>query len=217
MSGVQAYPLAWPTAWRRTPPHLRAAARFHRRETKSSSVGGSYRTKAATTVAQGVREVSLELDRMGVANVVISTNVEVRRDGLPRSGRRDPDDPGAAVYFVLDGRQLSIPCDAWDRVADNLIAIARTIEALRGIERWGAKSMVDAAFAGFKALPERAGSVPWWEVLGCHEDATEDQIRDLYRCEAMVRHPDRGGSYEKFVELQAAARQALAARGQACG
>lgn len=210
---VEAFPLQWPPAWKRTPSSQRLRARFYRLVKKPWQTGGTYDAKEPTTLAQGMKEVSLELERMGVANVVVSTNVELRRDGLPYSGRRDPDDPGVAVYFLLDGhRQLCIPCDKWDRVADNLIAVARTVEALRGIERWGAKSMVDAAFSGFKALPERAGSPHWCDVLGLGRDATEDEIRDRYRCEAMARHPYRGGTHEAFVELQAAFREALAER-----
>ena len=42
-----------------------------------------------------------ELGRMGLGrdDVVISTNVETRLDGFPRSDRTEPADPGVAVYW----------------------------------------------------------------------------------------------------------------------
>src|SRR5262245_54177038 len=69
---------------------------------------------------------------------------------------------GSAVYFTHKGRQMCFACDRWDKMEDNLHAVSKTIEALRGIERWGTGEMVQQAFTGFVALP---GNSPW-EVLG---------------------------------------------------
>lgn len=208
-----AYPLQWPQAWPRTASGRRLRARFHRRERQSSSGGSSYTINRETTIERGSSLVLAELERMGARHVVISTNVELRRDGLPYSGRRAPEDPGVAVYFRLDGRDLCIPSDKWDRVADNLVAVAKTVEALRGIERWGARSMVEAAFAGFKALPENAGGVRWWEVLRVASSATRDEIQAAYKARAMETHPDAGGDVEEFQRVNEARRQGLAAAG----
>jgi hypothetical protein len=38
---------------------------------------------------------------------------------------------------------MCLACDRWDKVQDNIYAIAMTIEPLRGIERWGSGSMVE--------------------------------------------------------------------------
>jgi hypothetical protein len=70
----------------------------------------------------------------------------VRGAGRPYVGQRISDS-GAAVYFTRKGRDQCIACDKWDSVRDNLHAIGKTIEALRGIDRWGTGEMVDAAFA----------------------------------------------------------------------
>ena len=106
-----------------------------------------------------------ELCRLGCDhwNVIISSNMPVKRDGLPYANRKDPEDPGVAVYFKLNREEKCFPCDRWDRVADNIHAIGLSIAALRGLDRWGAEHMVDAAFRGFKALP--AGP-QWFQVLG---------------------------------------------------
>lgn len=83
---------------------------------------------------------------MGGSHLVISTNIELRRDGLPHAGRREPSDKGVAVYFDYRRRPICFACDRWDRIGDNIYAIAKTIDALRGIERWGSGSMVEQSF-----------------------------------------------------------------------
>lgn len=214
-----AYPLCWPPAWPKTPSPKRQRARFYQLKTRYVTYGdgSSHAVKDRTeaSIKSARDDVFAELRRLGVKSVVISSNVELRLDGLPYSNRRDPDDSGVAVYFVRDGRQQCIPCDKWDRVSDNLTAIARTIEALRGIERWGAKSMMDAAFSGFKALPETAGGTPWWEILGVESEAAVEEIRAAWRRKAKEVHPDvEGGSETAFHTAQVALRMGLQARGE---
>lgn len=77
----------------------------------------------------------------------------MRQDGFPYPKQALPADKGVAIYFTLNSRQMCFACDRWDKVQDNIYAIAMTIEALRGIERWGSGSMVEQAFTGFVALP----------------------------------------------------------------
>jgi len=66
---------------------------------------------------------------------------------LPRSDRRAPQDPGAAVYWRNGDKKLVLACDKYTSVGENLYAIGKTIEATRGIERWGAVT-AEQAFAG---------------------------------------------------------------------
>jgi hypothetical protein len=153
-----------------------------------------------------------EVQRLGARNAVISTNIELRRDGLPYSGRKVPDDPGVAVYFTYEGRQQCIPCDRWATVEENLRAIWKSIEALRSLERWGAKSFVDAAFTGFAALPAPGATRPWWQVLGVKPDATVDEIGAAYRSKAKAAHSDTGGSDTAMSELNVARDEGLRAR-----
>lgn len=196
---TQAYPLHWPDGWPRTPQHRRQRSRFD------------------TTFGIARDGVLVQLERLGATQVVISTNIETRRDGLPYGKSREPEDVGVAVYFMLDGRQQCIPCDKWDRAKDNLRAIERTIEALRGIERWGAKDMVQAAFRGFEALPPPSGEStpaepPWYVVLGVSPGASRSEIQSAYRSQAKKCHPDNGGTAEAFNRLQRAYERAQAAQ-----
>ena len=152
---VEAYPLQWP-------------AGFSRKNGRSQSQFGGH------TLAH-VRDTLLHqlglLHRQAHRSAVISSNVELRLDGLPYSGRRAPEDKGIAVYFQMPLPQRSwrdpqqfewkvFACDQWNRVECNLWAIAKTIEAMRGIDRWGVSDMLSRAFTGFK-VPEEGSGRPW--------------------------------------------------------
>jgi hypothetical protein len=135
----------------------------------------------------------------------------VRLDGLPRSGQAEPRDPGAAVYFTLKRAERCLACDRWDRVSDNIAAIAQHIDALRRIDRYGVGTL-DQAFAGYAQLPERAGR-DWWTVLGVEPDAPLAVIEEAFRDRARVLHPDTGGNHDAMASLTAARTEAR----RACG
>jgi hypothetical protein len=130
-----------------------------------------------------------EIGRMG-RHVVVSTNKRIRRDGGVYAGEKEPADPGVAVYFDREGDRVCFACDQYDRVWKNMRAITKTIEAMRGIERWGAKQMLDQAFQGFAALPppdapiEMPGPgalpLPWHKVLEVDENAAWSVVRSAY-------------------------------------
>lgn len=153
------------------------------------------------------RELANEVDRLGARNSILSTNVRLRLDGLPYSNQSQPDDRGAAVYFELKGKPVSLACDRWDRVEDNIWAIVKHIEALRGQDRWGVGN-IEQAFRGYLALPERSSGSSWWEVLGVPVNASEDQVKEAYRWLARKHHPDAGGDTDTFCRIQEAFRQA---------
>lgn len=90
-------------------------------------------------------------------------------------------------------------------------AIAKTIEALRGIARWGTGDMLEAAFTGFMALPAPGAESEWWEVLGVARNCTRDDISAAYRRLASINHPDRGGSTATMAAINAARDKGLAA------
>lgn len=205
-----AYPLSWPLARPRT--KTREVARFAS-TTKSMA-------RRPVSVAEAVQRLLLELNRytrpghdwrVPPGLTVISTNVPTRQDGLPRAGLSEPSDPGAAVYFQLDGVPYCLPCDKYTRVADNLAAIAAHIEASRGIERWGVGSSNDI-YAGFLALPETAGpstAGTWWDVLRVSHTASPEEINAAFRRLARTAHPDAGGSTEQMAALNEARAQGM--------
>lgn len=200
MKSEKAFPLCWPPGWPRTESANRKKAGFFRK-------GQTF--NRPLSLDETTKDVLLELRRLKAEQVVISTNVELRNDGLPRGDRPRPQDVGAAVYFTLKGKPQVLAGDKWNRVEDNLSAIARHIEALRAQERWGIGT-IERAFTGYLALPP-AGSSPgtsWWNLLGLEGPGTIEQARDAYRGKAMAAHPDNGGSNDLMVALNAAWDQA---------
>ncbi|MCK9468250.1 MAG: hypothetical protein M0Q49_02430 [Porticoccaceae bacterium] len=208
---IPAFPLEWPAGWKRTSEHQRTRARFGRARRARASGGWDY--GRPLTIAEATGRVRGELDRMGIADddLVISTNLQLRLDGLPRSGQREPSDPGAAVYWrTRGGETRCMAIDRYDRVADNLAAIAATLDAMRAIERHGGAAILDRAFTGFTALPPPvAGEAPWYHVLDVDPDDDYEVIVRAYRYERSSHHPDRGGDPTMFNRVQKAWDQYL--------
>jgi hypothetical protein len=147
---------------------------------------------------------------MGGANVVVSTNLPLFRDGYPIASGMEPKDPGVAVYFQLKGKSMAFACDQYCHVYENIQAIARTIEALRGIERWGASDMMERAFSGFKALRD-SPSEDWREVLGFQprETVTRKMVESRARELVKQHHPDKGGNRNAFERVMRAREAAI--------
>lgn len=158
------------------------------------------------------RQVTLLVGKYALAqsNFVISTNIALRRDGLPLASQKQPDDPGVAVYFDYKKRQVCFACDRWVKIEDNMQAIAKTIDALRGIDRWGTGDMIEAAFKGFTALPAPGNTMkPWREVLGfTPAESRLGVVEGQYKRLRSEKHPDNGGSPEEFHRIQMAWEQA---------
>lgn len=213
MPDLTRYPLCWPSGWKRAASRSRALFGKHSKqwdEQLKQSVQGS---KSSISVADGVTRVLAELRCFGVCDgdAVISTNVPVRLDGLPRSDRGEPKDPGVAVYWELSRKKQCMAIDIYDRVADNLAAVAATLSALRAIERHGGGAILERAFQGFAQLPASIiAQRPWREVLNFNGGSvTAEQVKTRFRELAPSRHPDTGGSAEQMQELLAARDEAL--------
>jgi hypothetical protein len=207
---ITAHPLAWPAGWKRS--DTRDNGRFGSRRKHDTY---SYQVKKPITVAAAVERVRAELSRMGLRDddVVISTNLKLRLDGLPRSDQRAPEDPGAAVYWIdASGATRCMAIDRYDQVERNLAAIAATLEAMRAIERHGGTEILDRAFTGFAAL-EAPAEKPWHVVLGCPADASTEHVQRNYRRARSAFHPDRGGDTETFHAITRAWSDFCADRG----
>lgn len=184
---IEAYPLYLPDGQMRVPPSRRRSAKF------------------STGFARSRDELVAELRRMGARAVIVSTNIPLRRDGLPYADFRAPDDPAVAVYFTHGKRQLVIACDSYTRVEWNMRACGATVEALRTIQRHGATELLERAFTGFTALPPKGGEErPWFEVLGVPAAASDDEIKAAYRTLAVRHHPDTGGDAETMARINRA-------------
>lgn len=187
------YPLSWPVGLSRTASPTRS--RFDTAEERVK------------------RDLEQQLLLMRATDIVVTTNSELRRDGRPYANQRIVD-VGVAVYFKRKGRDQVIACDRWNSIRDNLQAVAKTIEALRGVTRWGTGEMVDAAYAGFTAIPANVSAGikprrPWHEVLGVTPDAPYEVREAAGKAMQRKTHPDAGGTDLEFQEVQDAIEEAV--------
>lgn len=187
---MQSFPLQWPVSWQRTKNPKRS--RF-----------GSSQNKPSIAYASDI--ILAELKRLtgSSEDIIISSNLKYKNNGVPYSGQKEPTDQGVAVYFMMEKEQIVIACDSFDKIGCNLYAIGKTIEAMRSIDRWGCSELLKRAFTGFKALPMPAQQ-NWWEVLKCSEASDVVIVKSCYRQLVKKYHPDNQdtGNVQLFQEVQ---------------
>lgn len=225
------FPLQWPEGWARTPNDARERSKFHSVNTETITYGANShvrKSKVSLSLVEECKELIWQLDKLGGYNITITSNLPTRRDGHPYA-TRNVDDPGIAVWWMQAGREQVMACDRWEMPAENVCAIKKSIDALRGIERWGSTAIVQKAFAGFAALPPGGGTsdgvgsdyviVPpaveptkaWKDYFHVSEAASRTGIKAMYRAFAQQLHPDRvKGDNDRMAELNVAWDQAKA-------
>jgi hypothetical protein len=200
---VDPYPLNWPFGWPRTPDHKRIS---------------QFKFKGLT-FGSARDSLQQEVKRLGGSNLVVSTNIRVKSDGLPYADTRKIEDPGVAIYFLRNGKgaPVSMARDAYNTVAGNMRSLGLALRYLRGLERHGGGIMVERAFDGFTALPEPGAAKPWQTVLGLDPGIMERTapqnreplLRAHYLVAAKRAHPDTGGTDEQMAEINSAYEQGL--------
>jgi len=192
MGEPTAYPLAWPAHKPRTDWRFRKAGQFKKEDRHISR-------------DQAIKRVRGELDKMGAKNLVASTDVPIRRDGMPYSNRsEEPSDPGCCIYFQIGDKPYAMACDTFDNLAQNIAAVAAHLSATRAMERYGVATTAETIQA-FTALPPPAPktTLDWRPIL---KDPTSlADAEDTYRILARRYHPDApNGSQAAMADLNAA-------------
>ncbi|MDA4845989.1 J domain-containing protein [Hoeflea poritis] len=187
------YPLTWPDNMPRA--GRKATSLF------KTSLNGTLKN-----VRDSLRRFSEDSGRK-LDNVIISSNYTL--------GVTNPADPGVAVWFVWDGRQVCIAVDRYPKLQDNVQAIHHILEARRTELRHGGLNIVKATFTGFQALPAPNGAKmrTWRQVMDFSDGEIVDKSRVEARHKALSkkRHPDTPtGSKEAMSELNIARQDALA-------
>lgn len=163
MSIDRQYKLNWPADEPRTPLDRRRM-----------------RSPFSMDFGRALREMDFELGRFKAIDVVLSHNDNRRRANL--------DDPAAALYFKLGGRDISICCDLYFDVQDNIRAIGKIVEAMRTIERYGGQHLSQKSFTGFTALPPPRDC---WKTLGISKGVGEALSPKMKREFVMEAFRDR--------------------------
>jgi hypothetical protein len=189
---IGSYPLLWPVTQERTPDYRKKFSKFK---------------AVSQDVAQ--RGIQHQLKLLQATDVVLSSNIKLRQDGLPYASQAAPADAGIAVYFNYNGARHCMAVDHYVRVWENMRAIELSIEAIRGIERWGGAKIMAAAVSGFKELPSAIITEPpkaWYDVLGVSEHESAVGIKAAWKRLVARYHPDNQitGDVAKFHEVQEA-------------
>lgn len=184
------YPLDWPIGYSRSIDQMRS--RFNQ----------SFFTARIA--------LEYELEKFGGRELIISSNLILNANGSPKANGVKPGDKGVAVYFTIDKKEYVFACDYWNTIECNLYAIALTIKAMRGIDRWAVSSIIERAFQGFLALPESSMPISstgqWWKIIGVKENADAAQIKTAIRNKKKIYHPDGSApdrmKYDDIVAIE---------------
>jgi hypothetical protein len=165
-----------------------------------------------------------ELRMLGAERIVIEIAVaekDFRIDGKPRADARASHD-GIVMSFRSTWGPLRYATDAFDDWQDNIHAIAKSLEALRLVDRYGV-SRHGEQYRGWKQLgsgvsqqptdlspeqaatllAEEAGKPLDWRLV---RTATKTELRAWYRKAARSAHPDHGGSDARMAAVATAYR-----------
>jgi hypothetical protein len=165
-------PLEWPTGWER--------ADYARTSSFSRNL----------TAAAARDDLEDELRRLRATDVVLTTDRRPSCSGGWLAKQPATVEPGASVWFNLDGESCVLACERWDKLAHNLRAIAKHIAAIRGQERWGVGTVAQA-FTAYKALPDPSRRRDWREVLGLvGVEIDVLRISSRFRARALERGQD---------------------------
>lgn len=139
---------------------------------------------------------------------------DFRLDGKPRAQAK-AEHPGIILSFDTKHGHLSYPCDTFTTWQDNLRAVAKGLEALRMVDRFGVTKHGEQ-YRGFLALEATAMPAGFTSVDGAiayltsvidgdPEASGPAGLRTIVRWAKRRTHPDTdGGSAEAFQRVTAA-------------
>lgn len=156
-----------------------------------------------------------EIRMLGGTRVEIAVDVDerhLRQDGQLRADAR-PRSSAVVVSFSKGKDRLVFPADRFAFWQDNVDAVARALEALRMVDRYGVQQ--GKQYEGYKALPSGGASTAALstaaaaEVLDRRSGYGDDVIlKDREIAKRAVRlalhraHPDTGGTAADFALVQ---------------
>ena len=186
----------WPSGFERTPERDRSPNR-------------SFEVSLHDTI----KDLAAEMDRLDVDEWRLSTALDhqSRDPNFPYANQPEPDDPGVALRWTMDGGQYAVACDAHSRVRDNLRTIGLYVREKRKMEKRPVETG-ESEFANARLPPgdqedavvAGAGGEPAHEVLEVDADADDDVVEAAFRAKAKEVHPDQGGSRAEWQRLQEA-------------
>lgn len=207
----------------RWPGPLTEERKSHPFRTSSTSSWGNRYTRSGVNWSDTLDLLDREIRMLDGENVLLQMAIprdQIRKDGRPYA-RAKPEHPGVIVSFDSRHGPLSYPCDTFDDWQANVRAVAKALESLRRVDRYGVSKRGEQ-YRGFAQLPPAGGStstMPARAAASVLVEATMEEVgeseenvltdagvfRALYRDAARVTHPDApGGSTRRFQIVQEA-------------
>lgn len=157
----------------------------------------TFRAPWSNTLTILEREVSA-LDGDNIVLGAAFREADLRLDGMPRSGAREPSHPGIELSFDSAHGRLVYATDVCERWEHNVRSIALGLEALRAVDRYGITRHGEQ-YAGWKQLASGSNG-----VTAVQRGA--ELIRQYGGVVQALKatHPDRGGDRAEFQDVQAA-------------
>ena len=177
---------------------------------------GMVRSDFSSKYSQTLDLLEAELRHLRAKEVTVQAGYrQVRNDGWPYSAAK-PEHPAVALQYSTANSRFVFRAFRYTRFEDNLRAIAKTLESLRGIDRWGV--VEGQQYSGFKQIEAptaegkmtREAAAAWLaffsnvsseELLG-----SPGKLDQAFREARIKLHPDRqeSGSHEALVKTQLA-------------
>ena len=196
---------------------LRSWPRPLRTEHEGDQFQATY-TETLDKLRDELRRVGAEIGTI----LVVSETARASKDGPPMAGSRMAY-PGVVLRFVKGGSvEVEIATDKYADWKSNLRGIALSLEALRGINRWGCSEQ-DQQYLGFPALPppdpdalDTAEAAARFVARLIDPKSEDDMSRLLLDSPAMFEimfpqarkrvHPDgrNGEGHDDFIKVQKA-------------
>lgn len=182
---------------------------------KETASRGPSRFRSSWSAIEGL--LKSEADKINGRTLILQIDVmerDIRLDGWIKA-HAHPASPRVAITIErissarVDRPTLTFHCDTFSDWQDNVFAIAKTLEALRSIDRYGVTSSGEQ-YTGWQAIPEKAGSDDEARAILWRWAATDWNPADLsasYKAARRRAHPDAGGTHDAFLAVQAAAQR----------
>lgn len=180
-------------------------------------------SKFDVTLGDAIKGIKREMNRLEVDDWRLSTAMPQRKtDGLPYASAAEPDDPGVALRWTMDGADYAIACDHYTRVRDNTRVIGLYVHEKRKMEnRPVTTGQSEFATARLPPADEDAIAAPPATtedeldedphvILEVSPDAPDEVVDAAFKAQVkdLEGHPDTGGSSGRFQKLQRA-REAM--------
>jgi hypothetical protein len=179
-----------------------------------------FRSDWRTTLA----ELSYEIERLGASSWVLQIDVaeyDLRKDGGLRANAQ-PSSHAIRINFIAKAKgALSFAIDRYDDWRDNVRAVAKTLEALRVVDRYGVATAGEQ-YRGWTAIDSRPATmsreqaaefIAHWAGAGQNETKSwaklilgnPVELTHAYRLAAKIAHPDvTGDDGDTMARLNAA-------------